>query len=89
MIFDECKFGDYRIFAGAIEGPQGDGYLAAVAVSRARAGPASHDEVFRDSALCCGHRWSSAAEALTFAMRKGVEAAMAAGQARHRSTEVE
>ena len=34
MHFDERNEGDYRIFAGALEAAQGDGYIAAVVVSR-------------------------------------------------------
>jgi hypothetical protein len=34
MQFDECFEGEYRIFVGALEAPRGDGYIAAVVVSR-------------------------------------------------------
>jgi hypothetical protein len=34
MQFDECFEGGYRIFVGALEAPRGDGYIAAVVVSR-------------------------------------------------------
>ena len=34
MQFDECFEGEYRIFVGALEAPRGEGYIAAVVVSR-------------------------------------------------------
>ena len=34
MIFDERSEGDYRIYAGGLEAPQGQGYIAAVVVNR-------------------------------------------------------
>ncbi len=34
MQFDECDEGDYRIFVGALEAPRGEGFIAAVVVSR-------------------------------------------------------
>ena len=34
MHFDERKIGDYRVFTGALEGLQGDGYIAALIVQR-------------------------------------------------------
>jgi hypothetical protein len=34
MQFDECFEGDYRIFVGALDAPRGDGFIAAVVVSR-------------------------------------------------------
>ncbi len=71
MHFDERKIGDYRIFAGALEGPQGDGYIGALVVQR-REGHVVH-EVLRDEGLACNHRWRSAAEALAYAMSKGHE----------------
>jgi hypothetical protein len=71
MHFDERKIGDYRVFAGALEGPQGDGYIAALVVQR-KEGRVVH-EVLRDEGLACNHRWRSAAEALAYAMSKGFE----------------
>jgi hypothetical protein len=81
MIFDEYKLGDYRIFAGAIEAPLGDGFIGAVVVNCVRDQRHAPDPVFHDDALCCGHRWPTGEEALQFAMRKGVEKALAARQA--------
>ncbi len=34
MQFDECLEGDYRIFVGALDAPRGEGFIAAVVVSR-------------------------------------------------------
>lgn len=34
MQFDECFEGEYRIFVGALDAPRGDGFIAAVVVSR-------------------------------------------------------
>ena len=69
MILTERDDGEYRIYAGAMEATQGDGYIAAVVVT---AGHASR-EAFRDDSLACGHRWVSSKAALSFAMDKGLE----------------
>lgn len=71
MQFEERRLGDYRIFAGAIEAPQGDGYSAAIVVEHWPAGARAAHVVMRDDNLACGHRWPSAAEALAYAMQKG------------------
>ena len=73
MKFDERLDGDYRIYAGALDVMQGDGYIAAVVVSRLGASTATTREVFRDESLACGHRWMTADEALMFAMCKARE----------------
>ena len=64
MQFDERVEGHYRIYAGALEGPRGDGYTAAVVVSRVHGAR----EAWRDDSLACGHRWASAGDALDYAM---------------------
>lgn len=69
MHFDECKIGDYRVYAGALEGPRGDGYTAALIVQREQNGRAR--EILRDESLACGHRWPSADAALAYAINKG------------------
>ena len=69
MRFEERVLGDYRIFAGAVEGPQGDGYIAAIIVQRVQGVP-SPREIFRDESLACGHRWESADAALAYAISK-------------------
>jgi len=72
MQLDERDEGEYRIYAGAMESKLGDGYIAALVVSRV-----SRDgrprEAFRDDALACGHRWESAKAALSYAFGKGHE----------------
>jgi len=73
MIFDERFEGDYRIYAGALEAPRGDGYIAAVVVNRVRGTGDSPREAFRDEALACGHRWGSPKEALSYALNKAQE----------------
>jgi hypothetical protein len=74
MHFDERQMGDYRIFAGALEAPKGDGYIATMIVQRVRGVPGAPREVLRDEGLAGGHRWESAAEALAYAMGKAQEA---------------
>lgn len=71
MHFQEATEGEFRIYAGALESPVGDGYTAALVVRRARGNPTR--DLFRDDSLSCGHRWASADEALTFAVRKARE----------------
>ena len=73
MTLDERDEGDYRIYAGALEGAQGDGYIAAVVVSRVRNTDRAPREAFRDEALACGHRWARPEEALSYAIGKGRE----------------
>jgi hypothetical protein len=79
MRFEETHEGNYRIFAGALEAPRGDGYIAALVVNRVQspgAGTgAGHGirEAFRDDSLACGHRWPSADDALRYAMNKARE----------------
>ena len=73
MQFNERVDGEYRIYAGALDAPRGDGYIAAVVVSRMLGAGVKAREVFRDESLACGHRWKSADEALMFAMCKARE----------------
>jgi hypothetical protein len=80
MIFAQRDEGDYRIYGGAIEAMQGDGYTAAVVVHRVRNFVPAPCEVFRDEALACGHRWASAAGALRYALGKGRDAVTSAAQ---------
>jgi len=74
MQFDERNVGDYRIFAGALEAPWGDGYIAAMVVQRVHGVPGAPREALRDESLACGHRWASATDALSYAMTKAQEA---------------
>lgn len=71
MHFDERKIGEYRVYTGALEGPQGDGYIAALVVQREQSG--SKREILRDESLACGHRWPSPDAALAYAMSKAHE----------------
>jgi hypothetical protein len=70
VTFDEVVEGDYRIYAGALEAQQGDGYIAAVVVNRLCGGN-SPREAFRDMELACGHRWRTSNEALRYSLCKG------------------
>ncbi|HZT55476.1 MAG TPA: hypothetical protein VFA35_04565 [Burkholderiaceae bacterium] len=69
MHFDERKIGEYRVFTGALEGPMGDGYIAALIVQREQGGGVPR-EIVRDESLACGHRWPSPDAALAYAMGK-------------------
>lgn len=73
MQFHERDEGDYRIYAGALESKAGDGYIAAVVVSRVHGASHAPREAYRDDSLACGHRWARAAEALRYAIGKGRE----------------
>jgi hypothetical protein len=70
MNFDERIEGDFRIYAGALEGPKGDGYIAAVVVNQIGGAANTPREVYRDETLACGHRWASASAALLYAVNK-------------------
>lgn len=69
MHFQEITEGEYRIYVGALESPVGDGYTAALVVRH----PAVSRDTFCDDRLSCGHRWASADDAMSFALRKGRE----------------
>jgi hypothetical protein len=81
MQFDECFEGEYRIFVGALEAPHGDGFIAAVVVSRVLGQRGSEDrsgtrlarEVWRDDSLACGYRWPTPAAALHYAKNRARE----------------
>lgn len=73
MHFDERKIGEYRIYTGALEGPMGDGYIAALIVLREPDPSGAACEILRDESLACGHRWPSADAALAYAMSKAHE----------------
>jgi len=71
VVFDEHEDGDYKIYAGALEAPQGQGYIAALVVVNRACGPArAPREAFRDDSLACGHRWPTPREALAYALQK-------------------
>ena len=73
MQFNECHEGDYRIFAGAVEAPRGDGYIAALVVRRVRGAELPKHDAYRDESLACGYRWRSADEAIHYAMNRARE----------------
>lgn len=71
--FDEHTEGPYRIYAGALEAPTGDGYIAAVVVRRLEPDSRSGREAYRDESLACGYRWESPHEALLYAVSRARE----------------
>jgi len=73
MYFDERKIGEYRVYTGALEGPMGDGYIAALVVQRDTGSAGAAREILRDESLACGHRWPSPDAALAYAMTKAHE----------------
>jgi hypothetical protein len=73
MQFDEMNEGVYRIYAGALESPSGDGYIAAVIVNRLLDAGQPPREAYRDTSLSGGHRWRSARDAISFAMARARE----------------
>lgn len=73
MVFEERKIGEYHIYAGALEAPTGDGYIAALVVQRQKPNGAAR-EILRDDSIACGHRWPSPAAALAYAITKGQDA---------------
>lgn len=73
MSFDECREGDYRIFVGALDAPRGQGYIAALVVSRVCGDITAPREAYRDDSLACGYRWKSPDEAIAYAMNRARE----------------
>ena len=73
MQFDETCEGNYRIYAGALEAPSGDGYIAAVVVNRLRDAHSPAREAYRDTSLSGGHRWRSPKDAISFAFARAKE----------------
>ena len=73
MHFDERVEGRYRIYTGAIEARQGDGYIAAVVVRRMETEFHPAREAYRDESLACGHRWESPDAALQYALTRARE----------------
>lgn len=74
MQFNEGQEGDYRIYVGALEAPQGQqGYIAALIVNRVRGAQGPNTEAYRDDSLACGYRWPSADQALHYALNRGRE----------------
>ncbi len=74
MHFQEVTEGPFRIYVGALESPVGDGYTAALVVRPVATAPGNAPrDTFSDDRLACGHRWASADDAMSFALRKGRE----------------
>ena len=73
VFFDERTEGDYRIYAGAMDAPRGQGYIAAVVVNRVRGDGAVPCEAYRDNSLACGYRWPSPDQALSYALKRARE----------------
>ncbi len=73
MRFQECREGDYTIYAGAVEAPSGQGYIAAMVVSRAETPAGRPSVAFRDDSVACGYRWRSAEEAIAYALNRARE----------------
>jgi hypothetical protein len=69
MHFDERAIGDYRIYTGAIETP--DGYVAGVAVRRMRGPVGEAEQLFFDDALENGRTFECPRKALDYAMARG------------------
>ncbi len=73
MQFQETREGAYRIYAGALDAPQG-GWMAALVVQREQGtGGAQAREAFRDDRLACGYRWATSDEALRYAVQRARE----------------
>jgi hypothetical protein len=70
MRFQECREGEYKIFAGAVEAPRGDGYIAAMVVSRVEPRPGV---AVPDDSVGGGYRWRSAEEAIAYALNRARE----------------
>jgi hypothetical protein len=71
MRFHEETEGDYRIYAGAVEAPQGAGYIAAVVVRREQCQPPQ--VAWRDDSVACGYRWASPEQAIAYALTRARE----------------
>lgn len=73
MHFNDISEGEYRIYAGAIEAADQNGYLAALVVNRIEGTNGRPKEAFRDTQLAAGYRWASPHDALRYALSKGQE----------------
>ncbi len=73
MNFEEPVGGDCRIYPGALDDIRGSGDIASVVVNRMNTPHAKGKEVFHDESPACGHRWSTADEALMFELCKARE----------------
>lgn len=82
MLFKDRDDGDYRIHAGSLELRAGEGFLGAVIVHRVRGGSGQQVEVYRDTEVSAGHRWSTADQAVEHALLLG---ALAVSDVRNRA----
>ena len=73
MQFDESTEGRYRIHTVSLEAHQGDGYIAALVVERAKRQSRRGPEAYRDESLACGFRWQSPVGALRYAVDRARE----------------
>lgn len=73
MNLQERDIGDFRIYAGAIDGPHG-GYTAAVEVHEIRGPGQAPRRVFSSDRLSGGHRFAQPDQALKHAMGVGRQA---------------
>ncbi|WP_372526761.1 hypothetical protein [Piscinibacter sp.] len=78
MQYDRLTEGDFRIRAGAAKVPSGNGYIAAVVVTRWRGEADTPREVYRDTRLAGGHRWTTREAAVSYAVSVGREIARTA-----------
>lgn len=74
MHFDQREIGDYRIFAGALDAPRGNGYIATMIVQRVNGVTGVAREALRDESLAGGHRWELAEDALAYAISRAQDA---------------
>lgn len=73
MRFSTTNEGDYRIYAGAVAGQRGEGFVATVVVNRVRGNVDKPREAYRDEMLAGGHRWPSPEAARLYAVAKARE----------------
>ena len=74
MHFDQRELGGYLIFAGALDAPRGDGYIATMIVQRLHPVTGVPREALRDESLAGGHRWELAEDALAYAISRAQDA---------------
>ena len=74
MHFEQRELGDYRIFAGALDAPRGNGFIATMIVQRLHPDTGVLREALRDESLAGGHRWELAEDALAYAISKAQDA---------------
>lgn len=73
MDMQERQVGDFRIYAGALDAPDG-GYIAAVEVHRVDAASDAAEVIFSSERISGGHRFEVAALALRHALDVGHQA---------------